>query len=690
MKGYNDELARLLCFVLRVKTSLYPMELPTVVVSAMRAFLNALGNEMFAIDALLAPLQTLLMALWTYYWPQSQSTKETTDPSLIFLACRCSYPIGGFKDAVGTTPLIARLFYCMRLVFSRHMIVLLRQDPTIDLMNIFDELQDYLTEKKPYTFNSLLTLQHYATAAAMNQQGFTRIEWIDRKHYTRLLYMGDEIQFDKLLELFRHLETELKSLWETKLMLDTGLWIDWMNKEFLAEDLTNQTPGYSLFSDARNNCFSNKLGLISAILTTPALSSRFLSGFDIKSQRPKWNPIALRSWLYDYSRFHLLLAIRWLMLGGSPMRGTELVSCLFQNTPTRTRSLVAIAEHIAIVNRYSKTTALTGFDKLIPHAGDRFTSDLTIQDGALARPFARLAASICYPNQPLVTEAYRDLLFVNQGRVFNAEEISTTMIRISSSILGVRLGLNAHRHVAIAFRRMLVDHHSEADTETELMRRIEAEQAGHTERVEEIKYAVSSLSMGNYSDQMLGLFCNASKKWQIKCQVIPTGVRLNYKESLAQFYSSHLEAGLFEEEQTEQSKVEQLVQNAINRMEQTVIQLGESLAEQILAKLNNFSISSSLLSTSNTFPAATSAAVSPSKTNPFGMQSFSQAALATDTAAASNNSFRKRRRASTNASSLSSGAQSVIHASPSKRNRAKSPELVTTLPPQSESGKSMF
>ncbi|KAF5365816.1 hypothetical protein D9757_015207 [Collybiopsis confluens] len=149
---------------------------------------------------------------------------------------------------------------------------------------------------------------------------------------------------------------------------------------------------------------------------------------------------------------------------------------------------------------------------------------------------------------------------------------------------------------------MLVDHHSEADTETELMRCIEAEQAGHTEQVEEIKYAVSSLSMGNYSDQMLGLFCNASKKWQIKCQVIPTGVQLNYKESLAQFYPSHLEAGLFQEKQTEQSKVKQPVQNAIDR-KQTVIQLGESLAEQILAKLNTFSISSSLLSTSNTLPA---------------------------------------------------------------------------------------
>lgn len=72
---------------------------------------------------------------------------------------------------------------------------------------------------------------------------------------------------------------------------------------------------------------------------------------------------------------------------------------------------------------------------------------------------------------------------------------------------------------------MIVDQVSEATAQQDLDRHVEAEQAaGHGDHVEQSIYAVSLDALQGHSDQMIGAFCDASRRWQVKCAVVPTGV----------------------------------------------------------------------------------------------------------------------------------------------------------------------
>ncbi|KAG6328932.1 hypothetical protein ID866_10156 [Astraeus odoratus] len=57
--------------------------------------------------------------------------------------------------------------------------------------------------------------------------------------------------------------------------------------------------------------------------------------------------------------------------------------------------------HVMLLCQYSKTTALTGQDKLIPHGLDAVTSNILIQDLIIVCPFAQLAAKICFADSKI-------------------------------------------------------------------------------------------------------------------------------------------------------------------------------------------------------------------------------------------------------------------------------------------------
>ncbi|KAI6043203.1 hypothetical protein EDC04DRAFT_2600380 [Pisolithus marmoratus] len=78
-----------------------------------------------------------------------------------------------------------------------------------------------------------------------------------------------------------------------------------------------------------------------------------------------------------------------------------------------TQNLVVLGKHVSLLCQYLKTTELTGKDKLIPHALDGITSDILVQDLALARPFAEVAARACFPDKPEVVDLYQNHGFVN-------------------------------------------------------------------------------------------------------------------------------------------------------------------------------------------------------------------------------------------------------------------------------------
>ena len=82
-----------------------------------------------------------------------------------------------------------------------------------------------------------------------------------------------------------------------------------------------------------------------------------------------------------------------------------------------THNLMVFGHHTTLLTQYSKTTALTGHEKLVPHSLDAVTSDILIQDLALAQPFAQIGVRACFQNEE-VAQLYKDMLFINFNRKF--------------------------------------------------------------------------------------------------------------------------------------------------------------------------------------------------------------------------------------------------------------------------------
>lgn len=222
------------------------------------------------------------------------------------------------------------------------------------------------------------------------------------------------------------------------------------------------------------------------------------------------------------------MLLRAEMLGGSPARGTELTAMTYKNIPTSShRNLVAFGKHIAMLVTYHKGTAMTGIEKLIPHSLDAITSDLIIQDLAIARPFAQLAAFICYHKQPKIWDLYRDHLFINNGQLFETTDISNLMRIRTAQSLHADLTIQSWRQISIAFRRKTCST-LESLIETDEEETVEALQATHSRRTENCVYGLSADALSGVGEDVLPLYLHASTQWQIATRAVPGGLGLPY------------------------------------------------------------------------------------------------------------------------------------------------------------------
>ena len=203
---------------------------------------------------------------------------------------------------------------------------------------------------------------------------------------------------------------------------------------------------------------------------------------------------------------------------------------LYCNTQTcHTRNLMVFDQHVTLLCQYSKTTALTGHDKLSPHGLDAITSDILIQDLAMARPFAQLAAEVCFGNDSTV-RLYKNHLFVNFDKAFTTDDLSTVMKKYSLPRIQFGMSVNPWRHIQTAWKRKFkcaMEDLIEMDWEDD----VEALQAGHTRATENCIYGLSTQSLAGAAEDVLPLYLQASTRWQQCCKVMPGGSGLPYRRA---------------------------------------------------------------------------------------------------------------------------------------------------------------
>ncbi|KAF9470600.1 hypothetical protein BDN70DRAFT_901974 [Pholiota conissans] len=528
LHGYSLELVKLLALLLRPSTE-YTISLP----QALQANLQVLSNLLINKDLTSSEktIHKICLQLWSSEWDED-AAQTMADPTICYLALSQLNPSGGFKEPKLTTPVIAKLEYLIRLTYVYEIAhIQATTQPPLSAFHLAKKYSKWYTEYTPSTFHSLRSLNHLASSISYSTMSIPKIWWKDTQDYRTMLYEGHQVKLDNISNLLAAMETKITMLWETKLLLGFKLRVDYTH---LVDNLSNTEVGYSLFSDPRNTCFKGMSTLLlDTIMQDPIQSCHFFKGYTHDGQ-PIWNPLAFRVWLMFYSKMESLVLTKSEMTAGSSSRGTE-INCLnLKNTRTRpSRGLFMMGDHLAYLCQYHKGSSQTLKDKVIPHAFDAHTSDMIIQNLAIARPFAQFAAYICFPNHPEVHQLYDSQLFVNFGKPFNTRNITTCLEEHTLEHIGRKLGLQDWRHISIGFRRKL------STTMEELIDQdnrdtIGALQSHHSRSTENRIYAISpvALASGN-ADDIFPLYLSHSTDWQEVLHVYRGGSLLPYTQCLA-------------------------------------------------------------------------------------------------------------------------------------------------------------
>ncbi|KAF9474387.1 hypothetical protein BDN70DRAFT_898983, partial [Pholiota conissans] len=538
---HQDHAARMETYILPVVGLLgmllrgsfvYPLTLPHVIHQAV----DQLDAELQIQEAkrLSSSVFAVLIALWTYKWLPTAAS-PITDPTIIYLMLSSIQKDGKFMEPKLITNIIARFEYVMRLAFLQAM------HSQSDLEHAAETLSIWYQEKHDSTFNSLRSLQHIASSIAFSTLSLPKIWWIDRDHHQSLLYKGYPIHFSAFPSMFTIIEDRMAKIWQDDILCGLSLKVEY---DRLYDDIGNTDPGYSFLSDTRNLCFKDRMQLLRAFLDTPALRKRFV--LHDHGGVLRWNIFELRKWLASYASFQLLQLLLVMMATGSPSRTTEITALLLKNTATNPlRNLVVFDRHVTVLCTYQKTSSLSGNDKCIPHALTGFGADLLVQDLAIARPFAEVAALVSYPVSLNVLRLLKTHVFVNQNRLFNTEDVTTALEEISLKGIGVKLGVNGWRHVSTAFRRKLCTRLDDLFEEDQ-MDTVQALQSGHSRQTENRVYALSADSLLGAPEDLLPLFLDASKDWQLACKLVPGGLGLSYMDSRAAFFQKLAQTGIIQ------------------------------------------------------------------------------------------------------------------------------------------------
>ncbi|KAF8957928.1 hypothetical protein BDZ97DRAFT_1924184 [Flammula alnicola] len=576
---YVNVLVRLLAMLLRPKNH-YKLDLPEKVEQAIEKLRKALdaGDDRDIRHA----ANDILFRMWARVWKKS-SINSLGDPTICFVALSMLRMDGGFQSPKNTTPLISKLAYGIRLVFLLA-IKRLAEKTNIEDLQACSRFEKWFTEKMDSTFNSLYTLQHLATSLAYGEPVMPRVVWTDRTTYRVMRYGGTTIEFDKLTPLFSNLEEDAVRLWENEVLMGLPLRVDYTH---ITDDMANDAVGYSFIFDKRNSFFQDRDALAKAILAHPQLSNRFLAGSVDASGEPIWNITELQKWLFSYAQFHGVQITNAEAKGGSPSRGTEL-SCLeYRNSRTRPRGLYMMGNHLALMCQYHKSSSITGRNKVIPHSLDAVTSDLMIQDLAIARPFAELAAYICYPHDKDVQHRYHSYLFINNKQLFQTPQLTRILKSYTLPVYQVGLGVNDWRHVTASFRRKICPGLEDVIDEDQTQESIQALQSGHSRQTENRIYGVSTETLGGSSDDVLPLFLDASTDWQVACKVVPGGHLLPYGKARMAYFERLAAAGQIKANYTTRvTTMEQVMDRVLTTLDTRLEKQADMIVTQLSTKLD--------------------------------------------------------------------------------------------------------
>lgn len=324
-------------------------------------------------------LHRLFMALWTWKW----GGEKFSDPTMCMVGLLHLQKGGNFSEPKHVTGTLASLTHLMRLAFVTeyyNLIDVQNMDPSIAM----DRIRPFIRNDRPTTFGDVRSLQQYTSSLVVRQMSEPKIIFPGqlKGDFSYLLYEGVKITLPQISATLEDIEKRIVELMEKKVLLGSGLHVDWKG---VRDNLTDSTVSYSFLDDPKLSAEGKRL--LTFAFTDPEMRKRFVMS---TPEGERVNTHAARMWLADLAELELLCMLAVEMKSGAPIRMTELTSTLVKNSKTRHRNLMIVDDHVTIIRGYSKGSNLQDMDKFIPHGLSGFEADVLIQIHTYVRPLAQV------------------------------------------------------------------------------------------------------------------------------------------------------------------------------------------------------------------------------------------------------------------------------------------------------------
>jgi hypothetical protein len=396
----------------------------------------------------------------------------------------------------------------------------------ISMHSVADELSTWHCEGHSSTFSSLQNVQHLASFAVQTTVRPPVLTWEDSNAYTAFRFQGHRTKVEQLRCMMRAVQTEIHGLVVDLAESHEEIFVN-VDKVDIHDDPRRETADYSIFTDPLNSPLFGKRDssaledappLIRLIAQTPELSRRY-HVFDESTHAYQLNLAEVEAWMEKYRRLSLLFMLAFELLGGAPVRSTELTCATFCNgAGGRLRNMNVMDGRLTLTFFYNKMTSRTAKEGYVPLVWDAASSWLMIQNLAILRPAAQIFAAVLYSNSPGASAVYRTMLFPNRGGLFKVRDLTGEITKYAMLHLSLHLTLSSWRQIMIAIKRHVCQITQQLldDPDT-----IDAAQAGHSFDVDQRIYGVSGNVLGGTVEALLPLYYEASRRWHVAMGVVP-------------------------------------------------------------------------------------------------------------------------------------------------------------------------
>ena len=270
-------------------------------------------------------------------------------------------------------------------------------------------------------------------------------------------------------------------------------------------------PKYSFLSDPRNS-FVQMQHMLPRKLFESGKAGVLHNGMADDKLTILWKRKGVDDWLNACSRATKSLAVCLYCIGGGPGRGTEVTVLDFVNMGFRIRGVFyRNPGTLVFVLAYNKTTANTGYDRIVAHALPWRVSRLFLIMLALVNPMQGMFLESFSTTQD--REVQGTALFALRGKKMRSEQLSRALKAwIKGSPVGADMGLSEFRHFFIACQKQFM---AEAFTASRKAMLILDAQAGHTSDIAESHYAINADETHLLSETTVLKEIAASARWWV-------------------------------------------------------------------------------------------------------------------------------------------------------------------------------